>query len=258
MAEVESVEAVRAQKPTVTSGGLTTGTPKPLGVPEYTMGPDGTPVPFTVPGGVEGDVLGVPIPRVPIAPHFFDGDELKPATLAPGQVARLQEILVQIGVLDGEFTKGYWDPRSISAYKQVLEFANQSGIADEMTAIQRIAETGGLAAKVGSDKRAPLTVRRSNPLDLKKNADAVAQSVLGRKLREDEVPSIVSAIQALETQAQTQAYNAAETGGAVTEPPTVEAFVEQKLRLDNPVEARTMDELETGNEFFDLLSGSGG
>lgn len=248
---VETAEQVRARRPAITSTTGTTSRPKPLGVPEYVMGPDGQPTPYAVPGGIQGDVLGVPIPSVPILPHFFDGDEWRPASLPPGQIARLQDLLAGVGLLD-EYRRGYWDANSQKAYREVLEFANASGIGDEATAIRRIAETGGLGEV--TKPRAPLTVRRSNPLDIKKGADDVARSVLGRKLRDDELPTIISAIQALETQAQTQAYNADAT---VVEPPSLAAFVEQKLRVDNPVEARTQDELGVGNEFFDLLSGGG-
>lgn len=238
-----TVEEVRANRPSV-GATVTQSRPMPLGVPEFTMGPDGQPVPFAA------EVGGAAIP-----PTFFDGDELRPTTLPPGQVARLQEILNELGMLD-EYRRGIWDPNSQKAYKQVLEYANAAGIDDPQIALQRIGQSGGIVKT--QTPRQPLTVRKSNPLTIKEDANKVARSVLGRTLRDDELPSVIAAIQGLETKVQTAAYNTEAVGGTVTEAPTLASFVEQKLRLDNPVEAKTMDELDAGAEFFDLLKGSGG
>jgi hypothetical protein len=207
---------------------LVTNEPKPLGVPR---------------NYVAGDV----------PPTFFDGDEWAPATLSPGQVARLQDILAGIGLLT-EYRRGYWDPNSQKAYREVLEYANGAGITDEMEAIRRIAETGALGGKIGGGRtRAPLTVRKSNPLDIKSAADAVAQNVLGRGLTNDELPQIIAAIQQMETSVQTQAYNMDETGGTVTEAPSLAAFVEQKLRIQNPGEAQDMDVSGQVNNLMDIF-----
>lgn len=226
----------------------------------------------------EGSYLGVPkdyqFPdRRPPQPHTFGllkppkpfepymkGDEFTPSSLASEDRARIQLALREAGLYtkNERFQLGVWDQNTRNAYKRLLEYANGAGL-EWQAALREYASAKELMGDTtGADSgRAPLSVRVSNPADIRKAADAAARGAIGRRLRPDELSKIVSAFQSLETGEQTQAYNLAETGGTMTAAPDPGVFLEEQARALDPAGYDEMQNIGVSNDFFDLLDGSG-
>lgn len=193
-----------------------------------------------------------PGPVYQAAPHYFEGDDLVPATMGVESIARLQRMMASAGLLSGTYRIGLWDDKSRGAYKNLLEYANSIG-EDEQTALARYAdsaptEEGG--SSQGGPQRAPLVIRRTNPDDLASVADTVAKRTLGRRLRDDERARFVSAYQAAESGAQTSAYDAEPTGGTVTDAPDPSVMAENQIRDAAPAEAGAHDVLGVYDAFL--------
>jgi hypothetical protein len=94
-----------------------------------------------------------PLDPIEIKPRYMDGDEWRPASWAPGDIADLQRAMAGAGLI-GPTTRvrlGAWDETSRNAYKQLLGFANGSGV-DVNTALRQYAEgitVGGPGAGSG-------------------------------------------------------------------------------------------------------------
>lgn len=242
-------------------GGAKKG-PKPLGVPEDFGAARPDPAGFREDAG---NVLARPRQPAPggtlaVPPRYFEGDEWGPASLSAERRAYLQRSLVLAGFLDedDEFQLGAYDAPTRRAYKELLEYANASGL-DERGALEEAARTVAQFPKVGKVKeRAPLTVRLTNPRDLAAVAGALSPRVIGRRATQGEIDALVQRFHAEEAAAQRTAYGAAETGGTVTEAPTATSFLEEALRETDPQGATHMDIVGVSNEFFDLLRSSGG
>jgi len=235
---------------------------KPLGVPEdYIVN---RPLdPSNIVDAVRGDVA--PVTGAPLTfaqpPRYFTGDDLLPATLSPEKIALLQRDLVNAGLIGPKtkFRLGVWDDASRSAFRNLLEYANASGL-DQKQALQRYGQAeqmGGAGSDGAGSTRQPLVTKVTNPDDLRAVADTVARAKLGRKLAPDEVDRFVKAFQGREAGAQA-AYNADPTGGTVTDAPNPQAFLAQRIAKDYGVEAGAHDLAEQGNQFLDILHQVGG
>ena len=66
---------------------------------------------------------------------------------------------------------------------------------------------------------------------------------------------MVSAYQAQEAAAQQQQYDMAETGGALTAPPSPSTFAETQARGADPAGAQTHDFLGAVDQFKQILGG---
>lgn len=229
----------------------TTG-PKPIGVPEgYTV--DRTTTTTFERGGPR---LGAVTTTT--APRYFDGDEWQPASLAAEDRARLQRAMVDAGVISKgtKFRLGIWDDASRGAYADLLAFANGAG----MDAKAALAEYARMRQYDEDEvaSRQPLTVRLSNPEDLRGTFETVARRRIGRKLRPDESERFVKAYQAEEAAVQRQDYAMDETGGTLTDAPDPQEFLAARLAKEYGVE---MGAAEIGNqlgEFGELLAEVGG
>lgn len=65
------------------------------------------------------------------APRYFDGDELRPASMSVEQRGALQRDMVMAGLLTGDFTWGQWDAPTATAYANLLAYANQAGMSEQ-------------------------------------------------------------------------------------------------------------------------------
>lgn len=193
-----------------------------------------------------------------VAPQYFDGMEYQPSNWTVEEQAYLQMAMKSAGLYTAKekFRLGTWDSNTRNAYRKLLEFANGTG-ASWQEALQEYGK-----ARVGQEEldaleeegRAPLSVKVSNPLDIRRVADAAARGAIGRKLRADELDRLVGAYQQLEAQEQTTAYGVSETGGTMTAAPDPQSFFTAEAEQIDPQGAAQMDALETGNEFFQLLT----
>lgn len=172
-----------------------------------------------------------------IQPRYFDGDQYRPATLGIDDMIALQNGLDAAGLYSGDYTKGAWGPSDWAAYERLLAMANAAGL-DEKTALDR-AINGAKSKDAKGTKRQPLVVTLSNPAELKKTLRNVSRDLYGGDLPDEDVQRFVSAYQALEANATTQAYAMGnESGGTVVAPPDPSTVAEEQIRVDHPLEVR--------------------
>lgn len=232
----------------------TTG-PNPIGVPEgYTVPGRRAPIPFGA-----GQFGPSTYQRPPIAPRYFDGDEWQPASLSAEDRARLQRAMVDAGVITKgtKFRLGIWDDASRGAYADLLAFANGAGL-DAKAALAEYARMKTLYDEEERAERQPLTVRLTNPDDLRGTFETVARRRIGRKLRPDESERFVKAYQAEEGAVQQRAYDLDETGGTVTDVANPQAFLAARLAREYGVEMGAVEIGDQLGEFGELLAEVGG
>jgi hypothetical protein len=200
-------------------------------------------------------------------PAYFAGDEWKPASLSPDNIAKLQEALVMGGLLseDDVINVGVWGPDEAEAWKKMLQYANVTGISP-LAALHKRAMRGAL--KIGLDEaarrgggvvREPLVTSPTNPDDLRQQFGQVAYNMLGHRIAPDVLERMVSTYQQYERDAQVSEYQATGSGlsggpgGEVVDPPSPEVYaMNETYKADAPgVEARGF--VTAANEFFDLL-----
>lgn len=250
--------------PTDTTG---TGTvhPNPIGVPSAVYDPKtGQYVPwYAQVSGTEDDLRyrgGRPGTRqIPttqfLPPRYFGGDELTPAGWSPDRIADLQRSLIAAGLIPqtASLRVGFWDATSQKGFETLLGYANQTG-ANWETALTRYGST----TEQGGPKRAPLTVRTSNPDDLRKVFRQTIIDTLGQGWDTAKIDQMVAAYQGVETSAQTQAYNMADTGGTVVQPPDPSTFASAQARQENPLGAQEHDVIAQGgplDSFKQMIAG---
>jgi len=149
------------------------------------------------------------------------------------------------------YQPGVADEDSYAAYHKAVRRAVLSGSTiDEI--LGTAAEAGGGAGGTGAT-RAPLTISLTNPTDIHFVANKVGQTVLGRLLTDDELNSITKAFQGQEAASQRAAYNTGAGGGTSTQAPSAQAFAEQQLKAQHPLEAQGNQFLDTFNSFLGLI-----
>ena len=245
----------------------TSSGPRPIGVPEYVRDPaSNQPVPFAASRYVPNpDQYGPGVPlRIDQPPTFYDGDEYQPATWSVEDKARLQLAMRNAGLIGPRqsMSLGTWDDTTVASYRKLLEYANSAGHTSPIDALRDYASNKERLAAMGLDidgteLREPLVIKRTNPADLRRAADAVAPTVLGRKLRPEQLDRLVAAYQQIEEQEQRALYDTDATGGAVTQAPSFETFAADQARRMDPQGAAEMDWVSQSNEFFQLLTDNG-
>lgn len=168
-----------------------------------------------------------------VQPRYFDGDQWNPANLGVDELLNLQSALDAAGLYSGDYILGVWGPNDANAYERLLSAANASG-EDDKTTLQRAVTN---AKQKKGRERAPLTIKLTNPDDIKSIANKVASDLYGGNLPTEDLDAIVAGFQGLESGAQTAAYDmAGGSGGTVTAPPDVSTFAESQIRQTRPVE----------------------
>lgn len=237
--------------------------PRFIGVPKgYTAQ---RPLPERFSGGLAdtGNILrggsGRTDAMVARTPLYREGAEYVPSTLAVEDRARLQLAMRQAGLFTKKerFTVGVWDDNTRNAYRRLLEYANGAGLTWQ----DALAEYAAAKAAGGAEEeevRAPLVVKISNPADIRRAFDAALPSVIGRKLRPDEIERFTRAYQAQEAAEQRQIYAMDETGGTVVEGPSLQSFIADQAASIDPAGKAEMDTIGAQEAFFSLLDMSGG
>lgn len=227
----------------------------PIGVPEGYAAQRQEPM-FKVGGWAKiATARTMPQKTVSVAPRYFDGDELLPASLSAEDRARIQRDLATAGLLTGKFRLGYWDAASQKAYAMALAYANQSG----KSVRQAIAELK-TRPEMGDEEEArqPLVPRPTDPDTLRSTFRDTSRKLLGRRLTDQELEQYISAYQQVEIQRQTEEYNrSAGTTGGVAAPvplePGVEAYAEERIRKEKPDEFMAHETEARYQEFLQLL-----
>lgn len=195
-----------------------------------------------------------------IPPRYFEGDEFLPAQLSVEQRARLQKQMEQAGLLDSDnYSLGVWDKKSWGAYKELLTFANASGLTAEDALDQwvKLGIEAGRGGRGGGRSR-PLTIHLSDPDDIRRAADTVAILKTGRAATQEEAGRIVSGRLSQEAGFQRQAHATAAAGGTVTEPPALETLAEQELQKTAGTEIDAHDVAIQFDRMLKFIGGIGG
>jgi len=138
-------------------------------------------------------------------PRYFDGADMLPAGLPPHNIAALQRMMVDSGLLKNP-RYGFWDEESQDAYRQALHESNQKG-TDVQTLLATYSE---VAAAAEAEARGPfvapaLEIKTHNPKDL----DAVFRKsvieLLGEGWSQADIERARNAYIAEETRIQTDA-----------------------------------------------------
>lgn len=177
----------------------------------------------------------------------------------------LQKKMFAAGLYTGDIQEGdmRWgdqaDEDTIKAYKLLLDRGAAYTTAKVNKPLAEVLDdaVAKKPATYGTAKRQPLTIGLTDPAEVNKTVEAVARSVLGRKLSEAERERFVTLYHNLETSSQKSEYAAGAAGGTFTGPPG-QGNIEAALRQEFPKEAKKMDATNVGNEFFNLLGGIGG
>lgn len=214
---------------------------------------------YSIPGQRRGRVTG---PEGAIADYFngtrypryrqADLDAPKTQQWDGDRIAQMQQELIAAGLLSKKGYKlGKYDEPTRAAYKNLLEYANQSGI-DAASALREYASTPTVGGDGGSERQ-PFVAEPLNPLDIKDVIAKTAPDVLGRNLSEDEQNAVVAAYNSILVGAQKTAYNANETGGTAPQPPSVAAFTAQRAKELHPEEADQYGLIQQGKVLYSMI-----
>ena len=165
-------------------------------------------------------------------PQYLEGAQYAPAGRGPEYIAAIQDKLLATGLLTGGFSYGTWDSKTANAYKQVLALANRAGVGED-EAFSQYLRSPVLQER---SKRAPFRAELPNPDDLRRKIDEIATDEIGRGVTPGERETLVQLYSALVTRTQRQAYDTAETGGAVTDAPSFGTFLSNELEVRHPDE----------------------
>jgi hypothetical protein len=307
-----------SQNPMPTGGGGDDKEPKrgnPIGVPSFQIDPitgqakvgdNGQPLPWQTVGTVtqvgprRPGTTDIPAPyqtQAQIGARYFDGDEWAlVGGLDPVYRQQVQQEMMDRGLYSSakpRIAPGAWDNDSATAFKQVLAYANASGLTwvDALKTMPKM-DDAAQAVKYGPTAPhvfTPFTATLTNPTDLKAVIRAGARSVLGRTLDDSEVSAFIGNYQSAEManaqaqyavqhqneaarysaqdayaraqdefqqtgQATTQVPTTVETkGGVFTNPASPSNAAEEFARKRNPGEAGAHDIARTFGDFVSLI-----
>lgn len=183
--------------------------------------------------------------------------------MTPGELASLQQSLYQAGLYPKSYygktpdviVPGEIDPGTQTAWRDAVEEAVRSSTYDNgqisnAKSVQDVI-TGRIAMnqQSGGVSGGTVGVRLTNPADLRMVAKDLGQKFLGRNPDPGFVDNYVAAYHAAEVASQN-----VDKGGNVTAPPDPQAFAEQMLRQQYPVDVGVNDALNVGNELVNSLS----
>lgn len=205
-------------------GGPSSG-PSPIGVPEGYRAPVRRYDPLIARYGTSGSGYTT----TEAAPRYMSGDEWKPASLSPQQIAQLQREMIAVGLIGPRTTvrNGVWDEPTREAYKELLGFANSIGTNAE-TALRRYRGhqidpetgevTGAMGGTVGGGTLAgdvdvterftpgPLPLETTNPADLRRIFRHAVIDTLGEGWSREKIDELVRAYNWEEIRLQVDAY----------------------------------------------------
>lgn len=206
------------------------GRPRPLGVPETVRTKEGGTEPFTVDTQVldplyyrfghnefESQTFKQP-------PRYWTGDEWRPASWSPQEIAELQSALVQVGLIgsDENISLGVFDAATKNAYRKLLETANATGVTWS-EALARYAQ-----APVAGEE---LQVELTNPDDLRRIFKEAAFTHSATQFDPAEIDAMVASFHEKQREYQEAKARGDDT---VFAPPDPTTFVEAKAEELNP------------------------
>lgn len=206
-------------------------------------------------------------------PRYFDGDEMMPGRLPPHNIAAVQRLLVDSGLLDDP-RWGFWDASSQEAYQRALSEANGKGV-DVQTLLSTYADAAAMAeAEAREPFQAPaLQIRQHNMKDLESVFRKSVTELLGVGWSQADISRAAKAFVGEETRIQTEAqlrniererqlYETGETDiDQITEVdiPDPNLFIEREAERRDPGGFKaTQVATDYAPEFFAALGAGGG
>lgn len=193
-----------------------------------------------------------------VGARYYEQDTLEPLKWSAEQRADLQRVLQGIGLYgEDKIRLGSWSSKDQAIYAELLASANVEGLTwAEMLQKWKRNPPADLLDEIKKNGPAPLVVHHTDARDLEQTAKEVSRQKIGRVDR-GFANSVAGPYQAIETQTQTAAYNAAETGGTVTDAPSASAFAADRLDRTNGVEVDSYSTLGAFNEVLRQLGLAG-
>lgn len=162
--------------------------------------------------------------QIPVQhPRYYSGDEYRPASdMSVADRVNLQNQMDQAGLYTegADVIKGVWGVDDIAAYNKALASANAAGVTVE----EWLQHASELATTEGLDKRDPLSIKLTNPDDIRAVIQTGSKSMHNTYLSEDEIQKFISGYQNEERRAQTANYAAENPngpGGEVVQAPNL-------------------------------------
>jgi hypothetical protein len=183
-----------------------------IGMPKGYVATTGTP--YT--GGPMGldQIARRSIPQIK-PPKYRTGSEMSPGSKSPELIARLQQQLAMAGLIEPStrFRLGVWDQPSISAYRELLAFANRNGIDREQALQTYLAnpamKPGEMLGGGGAQQSTRLnTFEASDPAGVRQTAEAAFKQTLGRKPSKAELDKFVTSFLGRERDSQDVVFKA--------------------------------------------------
>lgn len=189
---------------------------------------------------------------------YTEQNLLDPLGWSPEKIADLQQRMMNVGLYGKQSTvKGKWNNQDLEAYRLLLTGANVAGkTSDQQLTEWSIRPPTSLDIKGlgGPGSASKAVVQLTNPTDVRASAEAVSQSLIGHV-----DPGFVNAAPAA-FNAQEQAAGdaqvadvAAGQGGTVTQAPSQQAFLQDKLQREQPLAVDANSFVNTFDNFRKML-----
>lgn len=195
-----------------------------------------------------------------VGPRYYDRDTLAPVnqSWSAEKTAALQDAMYSIGLYgkNGMYQRGTWTGADQKAYKHLLTYANVDGRTWQAQLVEwKRRPPLNLLADLGKeDGETRPTIVITNPLDIQATAEGVSQSLTGevdRGFVESAVPAFQG--QQVSTQERGNAADAAGQGETVTNAASMEAFLADKMRREQPLEVDGYSFVNAFDSFIDMI-----
>ena len=196
-----------------------------------------------------------------VGPRYHEADILEPMKWSEERRANLQREMLALGLYgDRRVRLGTWTEADQILYGELLTAANVEGRTwyDQLKQWKRVPPVD-LLDKVNGGGIQKQTIQITNPVDIRAAGEQVSRSLIGRVDR-GFAESAVSGYQAQEIAGQgaVSADQQAGGGGTVTREPSLEAYLQDRMRREQPLEVDGHSFVKTFESFIDMLGPGGG
>lgn len=191
-----------------------------------------------------------------IGARYYEKDALQPLRWSPERVAELQRTMQEIGLYgDKKVRLGSWGAADQDALAAVMADSNTKGLTWQETLVRWKREPPvDLIESIKGEQPSQPTIRVTNPLDIRQASEAVSQSLTGAVDRQF-AQGMVGGYQGAEIGAQQAVITDQDMGGGGVEAdaPSVQAYAENQLRLQKPLEVDGYQFMSQFETFLDML-----
>lgn len=190
--------------------------------------------------------------------RYYEQDGLMPVSWTREERARLQRAMFNIGLYGNDKVQlGSWSARDQAVFAALLTYANVEGRIwqEQLAHWQRRPPTELLEQIAAAQPKKP-TIRVTNPLDIRLAAGNVAADAVGGGVP-DFVAAAAPGYQAQERLAQQGVVADQEMGGGgtVTDAPSMESYLLDKLRREKPIDVAGHSFVKAFDVFAQMMRG---